>query len=64
MSRGGLVTSSLVLLTMALLMDGTLLLALAVKGGARGLELATTPPAVALGALGGLLWILHRRNGS
>ena len=60
MSRGGLVTSTLILLAMALLMDGALLLGLAAKGGARGLELATTPPAVALGALGGLLWILRR----
>lgn len=64
MSRGGLVTSTLILLTMALLMDGALLLGLAMKGGARGLELATTPPAVTLGALGGLLWISRRRAGS
>jgi hypothetical protein len=60
MTRGGLVTSSLILLAMALLMDGALLLGWVAKSGARGLELATTPPAVALGALGGLLWMLHR----
>lgn len=60
MTPGGFVTSLLILLTLVLLLEGPSEAADLVASVRRGLGFLRTPPAVTLGALCGLLWLLRR----
>jgi len=60
MTPAGFITSLLTLLTLVFFLEGPSEPAVVVESGRRGLDLVRTPPAVTLGTLCGLLWLLRR----